>query len=150
MNKIIWLTGHSGSGKSTIARGLQKQLDCVILDGDEMRECISRDLGLSREDRREHNHRVARLARVLARQKLVLVPVIAPMKGVREEIAKICAPDWVYVKRSLPEREGHFYEPPDDGYFTLDHDALSVEQSVARLREHVLRLTAGAGHREHK
>jgi len=136
MGKVIWLTGKSGAGKTTIAKRLQEDIDCVFLDGDEMRKSISTKAGFSREDRKEHNLRVARLAKELAKQKNVVVPVIAPMKDVRKEIDGICSPVWVYVKRELPEREGHFYEEPED-YFTVDHDALSVEESVSAIKKHL-------------
>jgi adenylylsulfate kinase-like enzyme len=134
MNNIYWLTGTSGAGKTTIAKHLQKELDCIILDGDEMRASISLGAGFSREDRKEHNYRVARLAKILAKQKTVLVAVIAPMKEVRKEIDKICNPIWVYIKRTLPEREGHFYESSEE-YFTLDHDKLNIEQSCNKLKQ---------------
>ena len=133
-NKIYWLTGHSGSGKSTIAQRLQKDFDCIILDGDEMRESVSLGTGFSREARTEHNYRVARLAKIMAKQKTVVVAVIAPMEEVRKEIENICNPTWIYIKRTLPEREGHFYEEPTD-YFTLDHDKLNIEQSVTELKK---------------
>jgi len=138
MKKIYWLTGHSGSGKSTIARILQKEIDCVVLDGDEMRECISLGVGFSRNERRVHNIKVARLAKVLSRQKMVVVSVIAPMKEVRKEIEKICEPVWVYVKRTLPKRKGHFYEEPE-GYFTVDHDKLSAKESAEKIKNIIQR-----------
>jgi len=136
MNRIFWLTGHSGSGKTTIAQRLQKEFDCVILDGDEMRESISLGAGFSREARTEHNYRVARLAKIMAKQKNVLVAVIAPMEEVRKEIENICNPTWIYIKRTMLEREGHFYEEPE-GYFTLDHDKLSIEESVSELKKFI-------------
>ncbi|MFA5599313.1 MAG: adenylyl-sulfate kinase [Phenylobacterium sp.] len=131
---IIWLTGQSKAGKTTIARKLQETTDCVILDGDEMRDSISLGAGFSREDRKEHNLRVARLAKILESQKLVIVSVIAPMEEVRQEISEICNPTWIYIKRTIPAREGHFYEEPT-GYFTLDHDKLGIEESANKLKE---------------
>lgn len=136
MNKIIWLTGQSGAGKTTVAKALQKLWPCTILDGDDMRASISEFAGFSREDRAEHNFRVARLAEVLSKQGNVVVSVIAPLAAIREKISIGLNPFWVYVKRSLPEREGHFYEEPTD-YFTLDHDVLSVEKSVGALLAHL-------------
>jgi len=137
-HRIVWLTGQSGSGKTTVAKALQEQADFVILDGDEMRASISVDEGFSREDRARHNNRVCRLAAVLAEQKMVVVSVIAPMREVRQSITETLNPTWVYVKRTMPEREGHFYEEPEEGeYFTLDHDVLSVEESVEALRTHL-------------
>ncbi|MFC1643985.1 adenylyl-sulfate kinase [Candidatus Omnitrophota bacterium] len=134
MKKVYWLTGQSGAGKTTIARALQKEIDCIILDGDEMRESISLGAGFSREDRRAHNLRVARLARTLSWQKTVLVAVIAPMEGVRKEIESICDPVWIYIKRTLPEREGHFYEESGD-YHMVNHDNLTVKESIRKIKD---------------
>lgn len=136
MNKIIWLTGHSGSGKSTIAKKLQEDWNCIILDGDEMRESISEDNGFSIKDREEHNYRVAKLANVLVQQTNVVVSVIAPIKKVRDAINTICSPVWIYIKRTMPERENHFYEESHD-YFTLDHDTLSIEESINCLKQYL-------------
>lgn len=133
-NKIFWLTGQSGAGKTTIAKRLKKDYDCIVLDGDEMRDSVSLGAGFSREARTEHNYRVARLAKILSKQKTVIVTVIAPMDEVRKEIENICDPIWVYIKKTMPEREGHFYEEPE-GCFTLDHDKLSIEESISELKK---------------
>ena len=144
-NDIIWLTGRSGAGKTTLARRIQEELPCVVLDGDEMRESISLGAGFSRDDRTEHNYRVARLAKVLAKQHTVIVAVIAPIADVRAKISEMCAPKWVYLKRTLPEKENHFYEEPrkDAEYIMIDNDALSVDESFEELKrivgsQHVL------------
>lgn len=134
-NKIVWLTGHSGAGKTTIARELQAQWPCVVLDGNEMRESVSTRVGFTPADREEHNYRVARLAGVLVKQTNVVVAVIAPLRLVRERIsASVPRVSWVWVKRTLPERENHFYEPSPE-YPVLDHDVLDVTKSVERLKE---------------
>ncbi len=132
--KIYWLTGASGSGKTTLAQGIQKSLtNCIILDGDELRGAISRDLGFSPEDRETHNLRVATLASILEQQGfLVIVSVIAPMRRIRQKISTLIHPKWIYVKRTLPEREGHFYEEPTD-YFFVDHDILTVAESTKKV-----------------
>jgi len=126
---IIWLTGQSGAGKTTIAKPLCEDLDAVLLDGDEMRQSISLGAGFSKAERAEHNLRVARLARELGRRQNVVVSVIAPMVTIRREISRICKPIWIYVKKTLPERDGHFYEESDK-YFTVDHDTLTPQESV--------------------
>jgi len=130
--QIIWLTGESGSGKSTLTKALQKEWPCICLDGDDMRKSISLGAGFSREDRTEHNLRVARLAKVLSEQMNVIVAVIAPIRKVRAEIDKICSPKWIYLKRTLPEREGHFYEEPTD-YFTINCDIMPCLSKKLRL-----------------
>lgn len=133
---VIWLTGPSGAGKTTLAQALQQEISSIILDGNEMRESISLGAGFSRQDRTRHNLRVARLAGMLARQTTVIVSVIAPIEQVRQEITRICNPFWVYLKKNLLCREGHFYEVPD-GYFTIDTDRLSVVDSVKAILPHV-------------
>jgi adenylylsulfate kinase len=98
-----------------------------------MRDSISLGVGFSPVDRAEHNLRVARLAKELSKQVNVVVAVIAPLDDVRKAISRDMDVTWVYVKRTLPQREGHFYEEPKF-VITLDHDDLSVEQSYNRLR----------------
>ena len=96
VNKIFWLTGESGAGKTTLAIPLAKELNAVLLDGNEMRGSISVNIGFSKEERAEHNYKVARLANILSKQMNVVVSVIAPSKEVREKIDKICSPIWIY------------------------------------------------------
>ena len=139
---IIWLTGNSGAGKSTLAFALRDQLnehtDCsnpiarrvVVLDGDELRETISRDEGFSPEDRRKHNMRVARLAALLRDSGyLVIVAVIAPFQSVREELQVMCDPTWVYIKRSGLEDSDRPYEAPKMPDLLIDNDVLSIKEA---------------------
>lgn len=80
----VWLTGLPGSGKSTLASAVARELldagrAVEVLDGDELRANLSRDLGFSASDRDTHVRRVGFVARMLARNGVVvLVPVIAP------------------------------------------------------------------------
>lgn len=99
-----------------------------------MRQSISVDAGFSRKDRAAHNFKVARLAKVLSEQKMVIVSVIAPMAKVREIIDKICSPVWIYIKRTLPERAGHFYEKPDS-YPIIDNDRLTVREATLVIKK---------------
>ena len=66
MNKIVWLTGPSGAGKTTTAERFSFfNLGWIILDGDEMRESISLDAGFSRKDRTDHNWQVYYLDKLM-------------------------------------------------------------------------------------
>ncbi|PIQ75852.1 hypothetical protein COU78_01840 [Candidatus Peregrinibacteria bacterium CG10_big_fil_rev_8_21_14_0_10_49_24] len=138
---VVWLTGNTGAGKSTLAEGMREYFNeqeasgtaadrrIVVLDGDEMRATVSRDEGLSPEDRRKHNLRVARLANLLSEHGfLVLVAVIAPFSGVREELQVICDPKWVYVKRSGLGADDRPYEEPLSPDFLIDNDSVSIEE----------------------
>ncbi len=89
---VVWLTGLSASGKSSIARAVlteltTRALDAELLDGDDLRQTLCRDLGFSAEDRRENNRRIGELAAAHARAgKIVLVAAIAPFRETREEL----------------------------------------------------------------
>ena len=133
---IIWLTGHSGAGKTSLSVPLSKKLEGIILDGDEMRESISLGAGFSKEDRAEHNYRVARLANVLSKQRDIIVSVIAPSIYVRKNIDKICSPIWIYVKRKMPKRENHFYDEPED-YITVDSDKNSIQENLVKIEKYI-------------
>ncbi len=106
----IWMTGLPGSGKSTLAGVLRKRFEdsgrfVEILDGDEIRKGLSRDLGLSKEDREEHARRVSYLAKVLSRNGVIsIVALISPYKTSRDGARELIGKDKfaeVYVKASL-------------------------------------------------
>src|SRR5574338_450929 len=103
MGMIIWFTGNSGAGKTTIAKYIQSyRNNIIVLDGDEMRESINNDLGFSKDDRFKNNIRIARLAKVLESQGYdILVSVIAPYEELRNLIKKITGCYFVYVKRDI-------------------------------------------------
>jgi adenylyl-sulfate kinase len=81
---VIWLTGLSGAGKSTIAKGLEqalqsKNIPVSILDGDVLRATLCKDLGFSKEDRIENMRRTAALAKSLLDEgDVVIVALISP------------------------------------------------------------------------
>jgi len=87
---IVWLTGLSGSGKSTIARALERELfnrsiRSYVLDGDNIRHGLSSNLGFSPEDRVENIRRVAEVARLMADAGLVVITAfISPYRADRE------------------------------------------------------------------
>lgn len=131
---IIWLTGNTGAGKTTLAYKLNKIIDAVVLDGDEMRESISLGAGFTKEAREEHNLRVARLAKVLNRQMDVIVSVIAPFSSTREKISEICNPIWIYLK-SPDLGADKPYEEPKNALITLDQRENTVEEEVIMVME---------------
>src|SRR3954454_15699638 len=88
----VWLTGLSGSGKSTVAVELERRLvdlgrPAYILDGDNLRHGLNADLGFSDEDRSENVRRVGEVARLMADAGVVaLVPVISPFRAGRDGV----------------------------------------------------------------
>lgn len=89
---ILWLTGLSGSGKTTIAKGLERELrerSCPVevLDGDVVRTNLSKGLGFSREDRETHIRRLGFVANLLSRNDVVaIVAAISPYQAARDEL----------------------------------------------------------------
>lgn len=91
----LWLTGLSGSGKSTIAYQLEKKLMdsghlCCVLDGDNVRHGLNRDLGFSPQDRSENIRRVAEVARILNEAGMIVITAfISPYHEDRERAKTI-------------------------------------------------------------
>jgi len=87
---VVWLTGLSGSGKSTVAAAVERQMverrqPCVRLDGDNVRHGLCSDLGFSEADRTENIRRVAEVAVLFADAGVVaLVPLISPYRAARD------------------------------------------------------------------
>lgn len=138
-NRVVWLTGNTGAGKTTLAYLLKERMGAVVLDGDEMRESISVGAGFGKKAREAHNLRVARLARVLYRQRQnVIVSVIAPFKSTRRKVEKIIKPIWVYVKREMPHDPDRPYEEPE-GVLVVDTDRHGIMECVDQIWEAVSR-----------
>jgi adenylylsulfate kinase len=91
---LIWFTGLSGAGKSTIAHHLEKELfdrgiRAYVLDGDNVRHGINSNLGFSREDRKENLRRIAELSRLFADAGIVvLAAFISPYREDREYVRR--------------------------------------------------------------
>lgn len=108
---VLWFYGLSGSGKSTIAVELEKELTkkgklVYRLDGDNIRHGLNTDLGFSLKDRAENLRRIAEVAKLLADCGIiVLCSFITPLKSYREMIRKILGDDlkFIFVKTSLKE-----------------------------------------------
>lgn len=127
---IYWITGQSGSGKTTLAYALRKKIGGSVLDGDEMRKSISLGLGFSKDDRENHNLRVARLALALSRQYIVIVSVIAPFKSTRKIIDDLIKPVWVYISRNLPKDPNKPYQIPSQPHIVLNSDTQTPDKQV--------------------
>ena len=91
---VVWFTGLSGAGKTTLARSLSVQLKAAgrrveTLDGDEVRENLSYGLGFSREDRETNVRRIGFVARLLARNRVVVLgAAISPYRQSRDDVKR--------------------------------------------------------------
>ena len=156
----VWLTGLPSSGKTTLARALEKRLvdeglRVEVLDGDIVREGLTRDLGLSAEDRRENVRRVGFVADLLSRNGIVvLCPVIAPYRDARDEVrarhgeryfeVHVATPVELCSQRDVKglyaaQRAGTVtgltgvddpYEAPESAELTLDTSGHTLDESV--------------------
>jgi len=106
----LWLTGLSGAGKSTLASAVADELRrggvrVETLDGDEVRQNLSKGLGFSREDRDTNIRRIGYVAKLLTRNGVVVISAaISPYRAVRDEVRReIGAFVEVHVKASLEE-----------------------------------------------
>jgi len=100
---VIWLTGLSGAGKSTIAEALelelrQQRVPVYVLDGDKVRTGLCSDLGFSPEDRKENIRRIAEVARLFADAGLVcVVAFISPYRSDRDR-ARAMLPEGKFIE----------------------------------------------------
>ncbi len=88
----VWFTGLSGAGKTTISRKVEKELrkqgyKVEVLDGDLIRQYLTKGLGFTREDRNENIRRIGFVAKLITRNDvIVLVSAISPYRDIREEV----------------------------------------------------------------
>ena len=161
---MVWFTGLSGSGKSTIAIALERELQqrgilCRILDGDNIRSGINRNLGFSAADRMENIRRIAEVGKLFVDTGIVTIAAfISPDNAMRAMAADIIGNDdflEVWVSTPLQEcerrdvkglyakaRRGEIanftgisapFEAPENPAIALDTSVLSLEESVKRL-----------------
>ena len=119
---ILWLTGNTGSGKTTLSKRLQGK-NVILLDGDELR-VVWPGLGLEKESRIEQNLRAARLAKLLESQGFaVVVAVICPYEDLRDKIRRICNCLFIYLPGGK-EGEEYPYEVPKKPDLVFDRQSL--------------------------
>ena len=111
---MIWMTGLSGSGKSTVAIGVERELQkrgilCRILDGDNIRAGINSNLGFSSEDRRENIRRIAEIGKLFVDTGIVTIACfVSPTLELRQMAREIIGPEdfrEVYIATPLEECE---------------------------------------------
>jgi bifunctional enzyme CysN/CysC len=161
---VLWFTGLSGSGKSTIANIVEKKLAArgrhtFLLDGDNVRHGLNRDLGFTEADRIENIRRVGEVARLMADAGLiVLTAFISPFRAEREIVRKMLPegefievfvdtpladaekrdPKGLYAKARAGEIKNFTgidspYEVPDDAEIVIDTMAMSAEEAADRI-----------------
>jgi bifunctional enzyme CysN/CysC len=164
--KVIWFTGLSGSGKSTLANALEKELYAqgrrtYILDGDNIRQGLNKDLGFTDADRVENIRRVAEVARLMMDAGLIVMTAfISPFRAEREMARELIGaenfievfvdtplavceqrdPKGLYKKArsgQLPNMTGisSAYERPLAPAFVVSHDEGNMQASVRSLME---------------
>ncbi len=170
---VVWLYGMSGSGKSTLAVALERFFHdkgrlCQVLDGDNIRHGINRDLGFSLDDRQENIRRIAEIAKLFRRLGvLTITSFITPTNELRASAREIIGSEdllEVYVKASYAACEERdvkglyakakrgevkqftgkdsAFEEPDGADLIIDTETLSVEESVQQLVEAIETRTA--------
>ncbi|MFM2227172.1 MAG: hypothetical protein RL664_515 [Bacteroidota bacterium] len=111
---VIWIMGLSGSGKSTVAKELKRVLEnkgilCALIDGDNLRFGLNKNLGFSDEDRIENVRRAAEVADLFLKSHIcVICSLITPNKEAQEILKTIIPPEKlfsVYLSTSLEECE---------------------------------------------
>lgn len=160
---VVWFTGLPASGKTTIARLVERELrdrglKVELLDGDELRRKLDPEIGFSPEDRMIHIRRVAYVSHLLARNGVaVLVCLVSPYIKAREAARRIVGDDFieVYVKCSLEtciKRDpkglyqralrgeipnmtgiGDIYEEPPSPEVMVDTEKYSAEENARRI-----------------
>ena len=168
---VLWFTGLSGSGKSTLANALNESLhkrglSTFILDGDNIRHGLCKDLGFSDEDREENIRRIGEVANLFMNAGIITITAfVSPFKNDREKVKNIIgAQDFieVYCAASLnvcesrdtkglykKARKGEIkdftgisspYEPPSDPNIVVDTGSLDIKNSVQKIIDHLIQI----------
>ena len=163
---LIWITGLSASGKSSTAielehRLFQRKIKTFVLDGDNVRHGLNKDLGFSPEDRKENLRRVGEVSKLLVDAGIIAIAAfISPYASDRQSIRELFRRDneefiEVYLKCALEvcesrdpkglykrARKGEIpdftgisqpYEKPENPEIILDTDRLGIEESVDKI-----------------
>jgi len=165
---ILWFTGLSGSGKSTIANAVEAELfrrgyHSYLLDGDNVRHGLNRDLGFSDSERVENIRRIGEVTRLFVDAGLiVLTAFISPFRSDRKLVRELVEPgEFIEIHVSTPlevcenrdpkglyvrARQGQIanftginspYEPPESAEIVLDTSKMHIDDCVAKIIEHL-------------
>ena len=163
---VLWFTGLSGSGKSTLTRMLEPELrkrgcNTEILDGDEVRENLSKGLGFSKEDRDTNILRIGYVAKLLARNGVIsMTAAISPYAEIRDQVRTMCGNfvevyaecgidelckrdvKGLYAKALSGEIKNFTgisdpYEAPENPEVTVNSETQTPEESLAAIMEYL-------------
>lgn len=166
---VFWLTGLPSSGKTTIGAGFEEELitnhhTAILLDGDNIRHGLNKDLGFSDKDRMENIRRVAELSKILVENgNIVICCFVSPAKAMRNLAKEIISePDFkeIYIKSNIEtcierdvkglyeaSRQGKIlqltgvdstYEEPESPDLIIDTAKHSIESAVGLLKDYAL------------
>ncbi|WP_427976112.1 sulfate adenylyltransferase subunit CysN [Acidocella sp.] len=166
---VLWFTGLSGAGKSTIANLVEKKLvrmnrHTFLLDGDNVRHGLNKDLGFTEADRIENIRRVGEVAKLMTDAGLIVITAfISPFRSEREMVRKMMAPGEfveIFIDTALEEaerrdvkglykkaRSGELknftgidspYEPPHDAEIHVDTSKMTPEQAADLIVERLI------------
>lgn len=160
---VLWFTGLSGAGKSTIAHAVEErlhQLGCrtYVLDGDNVRHGLCGDLGFSIEDRHENIRRLGEVSKLFADAGVItLSAFISPLRADREKVRQLAGDDFIEIYCNCPieiceerdikglykkARKGEIkdftgisspYEEPDQAEVVIDTSRASIDMAVAQV-----------------
>lgn len=166
---VLWFTGLSGSGKSTIANAVtaslfEKNIQCFGLDGDNVRHGLNSDLSFNASDRKENIRRVSELAKLFCESgHIVTTAFISPFLEDREFARKIIAENFIEVfidtpfevcaqrdpkglyKKALAGEIKNFtgldspYEAPQNSEIVIKTDELSIEEACLKIESYLLK-----------
>jgi len=166
---VVWLTGLPASGKSTLARALERRLfsqggSPILLDGDTLRAGLNSDLGFSAQDRAENIRRLAEIATHLARNgHIAIVAAVSPSADDRAAARRIADTTFreVYVATSAEvcesrDPKGHYakaragslhgftgigndYQPPTASELSIDTSARSVPEAIDEIEQMLIK-----------
>lgn len=165
---IFWFTGLSGSGKTTLSSTAARRLralgrQCLVLDGDELREGLCSDLGFSPEERQENMRRAGEMALLAASQGIIcLCALIAPYQAMRNALRARLSPNYNEIHVDCPLEEcirrdpkllykrahsgaitnytgvGSPYEPPQRPELRVNTLESDIDASVELVMRHIL------------
>ena len=169
-SRVLWFTGLSGSGKSTVANATEKilhemGLQTYILDGDNVRMGLNKDLGFSAKDRTENIRRITEVAKLFADAgTIVLTAFISPYRADRENARKIISnndfievfinadlsvcenrdPKGLYKKARAGEIKGFTgidapYEAPENPELVIDTNKYNIEASAQIVVDYLIK-----------